>query len=136
MTIPFVGEGWSLIPGPHQFDEPFYSTSIDGIVLYPPGSVARAILSYPGVTLRHRPEPSWWEWEAAWEHGGRHIEIGMTLFDDEEASWGGSPLRTSCTADDVLALWLAVRSSHGAVWLHGPDCRVYTPASFAAEHAA
>ena len=135
MTTPLEGAGCSLIPGPRRFDEPLYSTSLDEIVEYQPDGVARAILSFPGTTLRHPPEPSWWEWEAVWERGGGRIEIGMTLFDEGGGVWGGSPLRASCVVDDLLGLWLAVRDSHGAVWLHSPDCRVYTPASFAAEHA-
>jgi hypothetical protein len=135
MTRFFVTTEWSLIPGPSQFDEPFYSTAIADIVEYSPEQVARTILAVPGVKLRHAPVPTWWEWEAAWEHGSERIEIGMSLFDMEGSPWGGSPLRTSCTADALLALWLGIRSSLDAVWLHGPDCRVYTPASFAAEPA-
>jgi hypothetical protein len=135
MSVTIEWTGWSLIPGPRQFGEPLYSTALEEIVGYLPKSLARAILTFPGTTLRHPPEPTWWEWAATWEQGGRMIEIGMTVFDEGDGVWGGSPLRASCEAADLLGLWLAVRSSHSAVWLHSPDCRVYTPASFAAEHA-
>jgi hypothetical protein len=56
---------------------------------------------------------------------------GMTLFDDEELSWGGSLISADCSPAAVEALWSHVQSRHPGVWLHDPECTVHTHASFA-----
>lgn len=132
----FVTSDWSLIPGPDQIEEPFYSTSMDEISQYAPESIARAIISFPDTRLLHPAEPSWWDWQARWERGGRRIDINMTLFEGGETSWwGGCILGTSCNISDLVDLWSSVRASHPAVWLHAPDCRIYSPDSFMAKYA-
>jgi hypothetical protein len=129
----FVTSGWTFIPGPETFREPLYSTSISEIAEYSPDSIASAILSFPDTSLIRRAEPSWWEWRARWQKEARFIEIGFSLFETEPAFWGGSELKADCLVSDLLALWLTIRSSHPAVWLHSPDGRVYTPDSFVSE---
>src|SRR5579871_3570899 len=89
-------KGWALIPGPVIMNDPRSSVDLDNLVMYPPATVATSILAYPGTMLSLPAEPSWWEWRARWQNHERYIEIDMTLFEDEQQSWGGSELTAEC----------------------------------------
>jgi hypothetical protein len=54
----------------------------------------------------------------------------MTLFEDEQESWGGSPITADCSLDAIQAFWSHLQSRHRGVWLHDPDCIVHTYDSF------
>ena len=122
-------EGWSFIPGPLS-DPPASSVILQEITEYAPADIADAILGYPGTRLVHPDSPSWWEWKASWEDGNGRIDLNLTLFEIEPPAWGGSQLTAFCGRRDVLALWMHLRASHPAIWLHGPDCSIYTPEAF------
>jgi hypothetical protein len=132
----FVTSGWSFIPGPEKLEEPTYSTALCEIAIYPPDSIAAAILDFRDTQLLHAAEPPWWDWRARWEEDDRFIVLDMTLFELEsgQISWGGSGLITDCLISDVLALWKVLRRPHPCVWLHSPECRVYTEVSFLKEY--
>jgi hypothetical protein len=134
LSVRYAGSHFALVPGPRSFEEPFHSYCVNEIAEYAPESIADTLLSIPGIRVLHAAEPSWWEWEAVWEEGDRMILLGMTLFEDS-GYWGGTKLECDCTLADILNLWVAVRINHPSVWLHGDDCRVYTPQSFIATQA-
>lgn len=126
-------DGWAFIPGPLR-DPPDSSINLHDMVDYPPDLVAGAFLACDGVDLVHPAEPSWWEWRAAWRSGDRYIGLDMTLFDNmEPTSWGGSTITALCRAEDMMGLWIAVRERCPAVWLHSPDCDIFTLETFARE---
>jgi hypothetical protein len=91
-----------------------------------PAAIAESFLSFPGMRLLRPSTPSWWEWRARWESGSDFIEVGMTLFEDEAGSWGGSPITADCSLDDIEALWSHLRSGHRGVWLHDPEGVIHT----------
>lgn len=103
---------------------------------YDPRGIADAFLAIPEMKLIHEANPSWYAWRARWEQANRWIEVGMSVFDEPTVSWGGSELKTDCYVSDVVALWLEVQEAYPAVWLHNPECRIYTVAAFLAEYAA
>lgn len=117
---------WSLIPGPAELAQSMNSQDLQDIEEISPAAVTESLLSFPGMRLLHPPTLSWWEWCARWESGSDFIEVGMTLFEDEAESWGGSPITTDCSLDDILALWSHLQSRHRGVWLHDPDCIIHT----------
>ena len=117
---------WSLIPGPAELAQPMNSQDLQDIEVFSPTAIAESFLSFPGVQLLHPPTPSWWEWRARWESGGDFIEVGMTLFEDDAQSWGGSPISADCSLDDIEALWSHLQTRHRGVWLHDPDCIIHT----------
>lgn len=136
LSVRFVNDGYWLGPGPLSIEEPFYSFEVREIAEYPPASVAAAILGVPGARELHPPTPSWWEWEAAWEHGDRQILMGDVHLFEESGCWAQLALTCDCRLGDVLMLWEAIRVRHPAVWLYGEDCRVFSPASFVARWTA
>jgi hypothetical protein len=121
---------WSLIPGPRELAQPVNSQDVQDIELHPAAAIADSFLSFPGMRLVNSPDPSWWQWRARWESGPDFIEVGMTLFDDETLSWGGSPISADCTRESIEALWSHMQSRHSGVWLHEPECTVHTHESF------
>ena len=131
-----MNNGYWLGPGPMTFEEPFYSFEVDEIAEYPPESVAAAILAVPGAREVHSASPSWWKWEAAWEHCDRLILMDDMYLSEETGCWMQLRLTCDCWLGDVLAVWEAVRARHPAVWLYGDDSRVYSPASFLVKQAA
>ena len=102
------------------------SQDVQDIEMHPPKAIAESFLGFPGMRLLHPSTPSWWEWRARWESGPDFIEVGMTLFEDEAQSWGGSPISADCSLDAIVALWLHLQSRHCGVWLHDPDCIMHT----------
>jgi hypothetical protein len=120
---------WSFIPGP-EWNPPDSSLNLQDLVEYPPASIAEVILTYPGMVLQNAGEPTWWDWLANWHDGEETIDIGMSLFETEPESWGGSPLRGHCPAERLLSLWKAIREKFPAVWLHNNECEIHTPESF------
>lgn len=120
---------WSFIPGP-KWDPPDSSLNLHDLIEYPPRDIAVAILAFPGMTVQHPGEPTWWDWLARWHHGEETIDVGMSLFETEPPSWGGSPLQGRCSVQRLLSLWESIREKFPAVWLHNNDCEIHTPESF------
>src|SRR6266536_2440219 len=96
---------WSLIPGPAELAQPMNSQDLQDMEVHSPAAIAESFLSFPGVRLLQPPTPTWWKWRARWESGSAFIEVGMTLFEDEAQSWGGSAITADCSLDDIEALW-------------------------------
>ena len=119
-----------FVSGPLELTEPAYSFDIIDAVEYPPGDIAIAFLEVPGCRLVHPGEPSWYDWKARWESGGRFIEVDMSLYDVEPVMWGGSGINMNCTPVDLLMFWESVRSRCQAVWLCDTECRLYSPERF------
>ena len=119
-------EQWSFIPGPAELAQPMNSQDLQDIEEISPAAIADSVLSFPGVRLLHPATPSWWQWRARWESGSDFIEVGMTLFEDEALSWGGSSITADCSLDDIEKFWSHLRSRHRGVWLHDPDCIIHT----------
>ena len=115
-----------MIPGPAELTQPMNSQDLQDIEQISPAAIAESILSFTGVRLLHPPTPTWWEWRARWESGSDFIEAGMTLFDDEARSWGGSPITSDCSLDEIEAFWSYLQARHRGVWLHAPDCTSHT----------
>jgi hypothetical protein len=122
--------GWSLIPGP-LLNPPQSSVALDEIVEYSPEAVASTFLSYPGTRLVHAAQPTWWDWKARWESGVSHWEFGMSLFETEPPSWGGSLVMGDCELEEFLQFCRHVRGPLPAVWLHNSACEIHSPESFA-----
>lgn len=130
-TIRFQTQAeWSLIPGPAELTQPMNSQDLQDIGSFSPELIADSFLSFPGVRLLHPPKPSWFHWLARWDYGRDFMQIGMTLFDDEQQSWGGSPITADCSPDQMDALWSHLQAQHSGVWLHDRDCIVHTRDSF------
>jgi hypothetical protein len=102
------------------------SQKLRDITYYAPAAVAESLLSFPGMRLLHDQTPSWWQWRARWESEAGFIEVGMTLFEDQARSWGGSPITADCPFEVMESLWLHLQSRHPGVWLHSPDCTIHT----------
>jgi hypothetical protein len=121
---------WALVPGPNSMNGPLDSQDVHDIELHTPEAISQSLLSFPGMRLIHEAAPSWWEWRARWSEGSRHIEVGMTLFDNDAKSWGGSPVQASCTRKDLISLWSHLQSKHRGVWFHDSTCTMHTHESF------
>jgi len=126
--------------GPRELPERAFRFAVEQVEVYSPDEFAVAVLSAPGVHLAQSAVPTWSDWRARWEQGDRFIELDMLPcpIDPEyrpgvAVAWGGSRLRANCLLGDVLDLWAAIRSKCPGVWLHGTDCRLYSPESFAAK---
>jgi len=129
-------EGWSLIPGPwHILDPPASSIDLHDVASYEPQEVADSILSYPGCRLLKHASPTWWDWRAEWRGGDRFIEVGMSLFETEPPSWGGSEVEALCELEDVMGLWTWLRKRFRAIWLHNRECEIHTPETFRRQFA-
>ena len=120
---------WSLIPGLTS-DPPSSSLNLNGLIEYSPVVVAEAISAFPGMVVQKKAEPSWWHWRATWQAADRHIGVGMSLFETDPVSWGGSPLQGICDVSDILGLWDFVRRRCPGVWMHNSDCEIHTPETF------
>jgi len=130
-------EGWSLIPGPPRIvDPPGSSIDLQDVASYDPREVAGSLLAYPGCRLVHPASPTWWEWRAEWAGGDRFIALGMSLFETEPPTWGGSGIEAVCRLEDIMGLWLSLRSRFPAAWLHNESCEIHTPESFRRSFAA
>jgi hypothetical protein len=133
----------SLIPGPKSFVEPFYSTEMQELESYPAKDVLQTLSSLDNVVVvssggTHSID-EWYAWKLRWEKRDQLIEIGFTVFDEDDeyghVCWGGSELVARCTFADLVRFWRSVQARHPAIWLHDDACRVYTPHSFLATHA-
>jgi len=129
--IQLAEQDWVFIPGPSEIpDPPASSLDWDEIATYPPQAIAQAFLAYPGFSLVHDANPSWWQWRAGWERGQSFLLFDMTLFETDPIAWGGSGVSGCCELDDLLSLWRALRERSPAVWLHNSECEIHTPDSF------
>lgn len=120
---------WALVPGPAK-NPPTSSVVLSDLTLHSPGTIAEAILSFPGMEQKGSEGGDWWSWSASWQSGIRHISIGMTLFETDPVSWGGSPLSGTCELADILGLWKAIGMQCAGVWMHNTNCDIHTPDSF------
>lgn len=120
---------WSLVPGPVK-NPPTSSVVLHDLMFYAPTTIANAILAFPGMAHQASDKVDWWTWKAAWREGGRRISVGMTLFETDPISWGGSPLEGRCELADILGLWQTIRGQCPGVWMHNTDCEIHTPESF------
>lgn len=123
-------EQWAFIPGPSELLQPMDSQELQEIELLSPTAIAESFLCFPGTRLLSPPMVSWWQWRARWESGTAFIEVGMTLFEDEAQSWGGSPIVADCQPADIEAIWSHLQARHRGVWLHDSDCTIHTRDSF------
>jgi hypothetical protein len=119
---------WSFTPGPAE-NPPGSSLDLRDLIEYPPEVVAEAILAFPKMRVLESAPGDWWHWWAAWSHGDRRIGVGMSVFETEPVSWGGSPLQGACELADILELWEVIRSRCPGVWMHNSDCAIHTPDS-------
>lgn len=91
---------FSLVWGPLELPEPAYSFADDWTPqVYTPNEIADAMLSVPGVRLKHPAIPGWERWAAEWAESGRNIQFDMIDCDFEadndmrpgiSLTWGGS----------------------------------------------
>jgi hypothetical protein len=121
---------WALIPGPMQLTQPMNSQDLQDIALYPAEAISASFLAFPGMRLLNPSIPSWWEWRCRWESGRDFIEVGMTLFEQNIPTWGGSPISADCTIGALEELWSHIQSRHQGVWLHDDNCIMHTHDSF------
>ena len=129
--IQLADDDWAFIPGSREVqDPPASSVGLQDVATYPPQAIAQAFLAYPGFRLVHAPDPSWWQWQVGWERGRSLLVVGMTLFETDPVSWGGSHVSGTCELDDLVSLWHALRAQVPAVWLHNSACEIHTPDSF------
>jgi len=125
--------GFSLIPGPPEIPDSFSSTQVSFITEYPFDEVAAAFDAlFTPLPVKNASDPESRTWE--WREGERFAVIGFSTMDSVEEPgleiWGGSRLELSCTLEDLLRLWTAVRERFSAVWLHDGACRMYRPETF------
>jgi hypothetical protein len=131
--IQLAESDWAFIPSPGEIlDPPASSVALQDVAAYPPDAIAQSFLAYPGFSLVHEADPSWWQWQAGWERGQSFLLVGMTLFETDPVAWGGSPVSGTCELDDLLSLWCALRGRFPAMWLHNSNCEIHTPNSFSA----
>jgi hypothetical protein len=127
----FQSQGdWAFVPGPGSMTDPLDSQDAHDVELHTPEQIAQSLLRFPGMQLLHAATPSWWKWRARWAEGSSYIEVGMTLFDDEGQSWGGSPVQANCSYEDLHSLWSYLQSRHRGVWFHDSGCTMHTHESF------
>jgi hypothetical protein len=133
ITFPGGGRRFALVPGPPEIDQPLYSFEVyDEIACHDTNEVATALLAVSGVRRTGPEDPLSGEWAARWEEGDRYLDFDMTWMEPEDGwrVWGGSHLEGRCAKADLLRIWSALRERLEGVWLHGPDCRLYTPEGF------
>lgn len=59
------------------------------------------------------------------------MRFRMTVIDDKDPpTFGGLIVSADCATRTFLRTWTVLRKKFPAVWLHGPDCRMYSPDSF------
>jgi hypothetical protein len=129
---------FAFVIGPRELSEPAFSFDMDRTEVYTPEEIADAILAAPGFELVHSASPTWSDWKARWQDADRFIELDMLACPIDPdyrpgiaVAWGGSCLTANCLLGDLLELWVAIRAKCPGVWLHGGDCRLYSPESFA-----
>lgn len=126
---------WGFIAGPKEFKEPFFSTVMYESEAYELTEIEKEFLSFDGIELIHDSDTSWWNWEAEYKRNEERINLQMAVAGDEDRLWGGTAISASCSSDLLLNLWSHLRRNGKAVWLHSPDCRIYSPESFKEEIA-
>src|SRR5262245_43118699 len=134
VIFPGGGRRFALVPGPPEIEQPLYSFEVyDEIAYHDPNEVAAALLAIPGVRRTGSSDPLSGEWSARWEDEDRYLDFDMTWMEPEDGRrvWGGSHFEGRCAEADLLRIWSALSERFEGVWLHGPDCRLYTPEGFA-----
>jgi hypothetical protein len=139
INFPGGSMGFALVPGPPEIDQPLYSFEVeDEIDYHDPNEVATALLAIPGMHRIGSSDPLSGEWAARWRDGDRYLDFDMRWMEPEDGRrvWGGSQLEGWATEADLLRIWAALSERFEGVWLHGPDCRLYTPEGFAQRELA
>jgi hypothetical protein len=121
----------SLIPGPSVVDYIMDSQQIQEIAEYKVFDVIEHLCSLENVTLLQNGGNDAFNWKFRWQKEQRFIEIGMTTMDGlPDSIWGGSELKCHCAKDDVLDLWLGVKSKFENTWFHDGNCTIYSLEAF------
>lgn len=133
--VPFDELDVSFVYGPRELKEPAFSFAVDYVVFHTPEAIADAVLAVPNTRLIHDASDGWWNWLARWQVADRYIEIGNSDCDVDPACgfsvlWGGSDLTLRCNPEDLLTLWLGVRTRLDGIWLHDTSCRLWSPELF------
>jgi hypothetical protein len=134
INFPGGSRRFAFVPGPPEIDQRLYSFEVyDKIANHDPNEVATALLAIPGMRRTGASDPLSGEWAARWEDGDRYLEFDLGWMEPEDGwrVWGGSQLEGRCAEADLLRIWSALSERFEGVWLHGPDCRLYTPEGFA-----
>jgi hypothetical protein len=66
-----------------------------------------------------------------WQSGPSSITVDFRS--TASPNWAGARLEPNCAPTLLLDFWNRVRVSLPALWLSGPECRVYRPESFLEE---
>src|ERR1700733_10499881 len=124
-------EGWAFIPGPAVAGVvPFLSTEVANIALYPVAAVASAFLQIPGFRLVQPANPTWYDWKSRWDRESHYLLLGMSQFEDDERSWGGSGFSAVCEVSDILTILSVIQKQLPQVWLHNDECEIHSAESF------
>lgn len=126
--------GWALVPGPEEIETPLFSFEVhDEIVYHEPDEVAKVLLLYRGMSPKKAGvSPSSGKWSAVWTDDNQSLRLDLTLMepDDGWLVWGGSNIQGTCDMEFLLNLWLHMRRHLEGVWLHSPQCQLFTPEAF------
>jgi hypothetical protein len=68
-----------------------------------------------------------------WESKDGYIGLNMTLMGYDEDIWGGCEIECACTMRDFLGFWTELRQLSPRIYVHSPECRVFTPGEFEKE---
>ena len=127
-------ENWSFIPGPETISQPAWSTDFqDPMLALSPDVVAAGILAIPNTTLYTPNKPTWWDWSALWQGQDAFISVNMTLMGGDEDIWGGSVIECACSMSQFIAFWCEMHRISPRIYVHSPECRVFTPDEFEKE---
>jgi hypothetical protein len=126
----FDKSNWALVPGPLDTSKPMSSLDLRNQVEYAPEEIAKTLLEYPGTTLLHGADPTWWDWKARWENDSGIVELTVTLMGRSDKLWGGSEIQADCSPQELIAIWRHLSAAYPGVWLHDPDCCMHTEQSF------
>jgi hypothetical protein len=136
ITRRFSKSNWAFVPGPLDDSAPMSSLDLKQQVQYTPQEIATAILAYPGMKLVNGNHPRWWDWKARWSDEEDFVELNVTLMGWSDELWGGSEINANCSLESLVAIWKHLKAEHPGIWLHDPDCRMHTEASFLREQVS
>jgi hypothetical protein len=127
-------QGWSFIPGPDQIVEPAWSVDMrEEVARIPAAEFASGVLKIPNVQLVHGNEPTWWDWRVVWNLDLSFVNLDMIIEGDNKDTWGGSNIECSCSEHSFISFWKDLMQISRQIYLHAPDCRMYTISSFKKE---
>lgn len=134
-------DNWAFIPGPEIVSKPTWSTdSHETLLELKPDVVAAGILAIPNTTLKTPNKPTWWDWSVTWQDQDVYIGVNMTLMggDDDiwggdDDIWGGSVIECACSMRQFIDFWRELHRISPRIYVHSPECRVFTPEEFEKE---